>query len=104
MQVFDQLQAAGPNLTPANLAKGTHALPTLGGPRFEYGHWNFRDSPTGQPTGDHTRVSDARFVYWNGNATSPLNGKQGTYVEAFAGKRFTLGEWPTQLPPLFTGH
>jgi hypothetical protein len=104
VQVFDQLQAAGPNLTPGNLARGTHALATLGAPRFEYGHWNFRDGPNGQPTGDHTRVSDARFVYWDGNATSPLNGKPGTYVEAFSGKRFTLGEWPTQLPPLFTGH
>ncbi len=103
VQVFDQLQAAGPNLTPASLARGTHALPTLGAPTFEYGHWNFRDNPTGQPTGDHTAVSDARFVYWNGTATSPLNGKPGTYVAVFNGRRFTLGEWPSQLPPLFTG-
>ncbi len=103
VMVFDMLQAAGPNLTPANLARGTHGLPTLGGPAFEYGHWNFRDSPTGQPTGDHTAVSDARFVYWDGTMTSPLNGKQGTYLPVFNGKRFTLGEWPSALPTLFTG-
>jgi hypothetical protein len=35
--------------------------------------------------------------------TSPLNGKQGTYIALFAGKRFTLGTWPDHLPPLFTG-
>ena len=103
VQVFDQLQAAGPDLTPANLARGTHALPTLGTPTFEYGHWDFRDGPTGQPTGAHTAISDARFVYWDGNATSPLNGNKGTYVAVFSGRRFTLGEWPSQLPPLFTG-
>ena len=101
--VFDMLQAAGPDLTTANLARGTHALPTLGAPNFEYGHWNFRDGPAGQATGDHTAVSDARFVYWDGTATSPLNGKQGTYMAVYNGRRFTLGEWPSQLPPLFTG-
>ncbi|HEY6316852.1 MAG TPA: hypothetical protein VI462_03065 [Acidimicrobiia bacterium] len=99
--MFDQLQAAGPDLTPANLARGTHALPTLGAPNYEYGHWNFKSGPNGAPTGDHTAVDDARFVYWDGTATSPLNGIQGTYVAAFGGKRFTLGEWPTTLPPLF---
>ena len=97
------LQAAGPNLTTANLARGTHGLPTLGGPTFEYGHWNFRDGPNGRPTGAHTAISDARFVYWDGTMTSPLNGKQGTYLAVFNGKRFTLGEWPSTLPPLFTG-
>jgi hypothetical protein len=103
VQVFNQLQAAGPNLTPANMARGTHALPTLGAPDYQYGHWNFRDGPTGQPTGDHTAIDDARFVYWDGTAASPLNGKQGTYIAVFNGRRFTIGQWPSQLPPLFTG-
>ncbi len=103
VEVFDLLQAAGPDLTPANLARGTHALPTMGAPSYEYGRWDFRSGPTGATTGDHTAISDARFVYWNATATSPLNGNQGTYVEVFGGKRFTLGDWPTTLPPLFTG-
>jgi hypothetical protein len=98
------LQAAGPDLTPANLARGVHALPTLGAPAFQYGHWNFKAGPNGLPTGSHTAISDARFVYWDANATSALNGKLGTYVEVFGGKRFTLGEWPSPLPTLFTGH
>jgi len=102
--IFDMLQAAGPNLTPANLARGVHALPTLGAPSFQYGHWNFKAGANGLPTGSHTAISDARFIYWDGNGTSPLNGKQGTYTEVFGGKRFTLGEWPTPLPTLFTTH
>ena len=57
--------------------------------------------PNGAATGDHTAVDDARFVYWDGTATSPLNGNQGTYVAVFGSKRFTLGDWPTTLPPLF---
>ncbi len=100
--IFNMLQAAGPDLTPANLARGVHALPPLGGPNFEYGDWNFKAGPSGLSTGDHTAVSDARFIYWDGNATSSLNGKQGAYVQVFGGKRFTFGQWPTQLPKLFT--
>ncbi|HEV2308933.1 MAG TPA: hypothetical protein VGU73_00305 [Acidimicrobiia bacterium] len=103
IEVFDLLQAAGPNLTPANLARGTHALPIIGGPAYEYGRWDFRSSPTGAPTGDHTAVSDARFIYWDGAMTSPLNGSQGTYIQVFNGKRYSLGDWPTSLPTLFTG-
>ena len=99
--MFDQLQAAGPDLTPANLGRGTHALPVLGAPDYQYGQWNFKASPSGAATGDHTAVDDAQFVYWDGTATSPLNGNPGTYVAAFGGKRFTLGEWPSTLPPLF---
>jgi hypothetical protein len=101
IEVFDLLQAAGPTLTPANLARGAHALPIMGAPSYEYGRWDFRSAPNGAATGDHTAVSDSRFVYWDGTATSPLNGNQGTYVQVYNGKRFTLGDWPTTLPPLF---
>jgi hypothetical protein len=104
VEMFNALQAAGPNLTPDNLARGVHALPILGAPSYNYGAWNFNAGPSGQAnSGDHTAFSDARFVYWDATATSPVNGKQGTYVALFGGKRFTLGAWPSQLPPLFTG-
>jgi hypothetical protein len=104
VQMFNALQAAGPSLTPDNLARGVHALPVLGAPNYEYGQWNFNAGPSGQPnSGDHTAISDARFVYWDGTATSPVNGKQGTYVAVFGGRRFAPGAWPAQLPPLFTG-
>jgi Periplasmic binding protein len=102
VEIFDALQAAGPDLTPANLARGFHALPTLGAPSYQYGSWSWNTGPTGTAgAGDHTGGEDARFVYWDGTKTSPLNGVKGTFVAAFGGKRFTLGHWPKSLPPLF---
>ncbi|HZU16001.1 MAG TPA: hypothetical protein VFD01_05265 [Candidatus Dormibacteraeota bacterium] len=101
--IFDALQAAGPNLTPQTLAEGVHALPKLGAPDYVYGGWSWNTGPTGQPgSGDHTAIIDDRFVYWDANATSPVNGKKGTYVAVFNGQRYSLGNWPSSLPPLFT--
>jgi hypothetical protein len=103
VEIFDALQGAGPDLTPANIARGIHALPTLGAPNYQYGLWTWNTGPTGTSGGgDHTSSDDARFVYWDGTKTSPLNGIKGTFVAVFGGKRFTLGHWPTTLPPLFT--
>jgi hypothetical protein len=102
VEIFNALQAAGPDLTPSTMARGIHALPTLGAPAYQYGQWTFNVGPTGTPGGgDHTAGDDARFVYWDGTKTSPLNGVTGTFVAAYGGKRFTLGQWPTTLPPLF---
>jgi hypothetical protein len=104
VEIFDALQAAGPDLTPANMARGIHALPPLGAPDYQYGLWTWNTGPTGVAgAGDHTSSDDARFVYWDGTKTSPLNGVKGTFVAAFGGKRFTLGEWPTTLPPPLFG-
>ena len=101
--IFNALQAAGPNLTPQNMARGIHAIPTLGAPDYQYGTWSSNTGPSGQAgSGDHTAVSDDRFVYWNAGATSPINGKPGTYVALFGGKRYALGDWPSRLPQLFT--
>jgi hypothetical protein len=101
--IFNQLQAAGPDLTPANLARGTHALPTLGAPDYVYGKWEYNTGPSGKPgTGDHTAIIDDRFVYWNGKATSPVNGSKGTFIPLFGGARYSLGDWPSSLPKLFT--
>ncbi len=101
--IFDALQAAGPDLTPQNLARGVHALPTLGAPSYVYGAWSWNSGPSGKPgTGDHTAITDDRWVYWDANATSPINGQKGTYIPVFGGKRFSLNNWPATLPPLFT--
>jgi hypothetical protein len=101
--IYNALQAAGPDLTPQNMAKGVHALPTLGAPDYVYGAWSWNAGPTGAAnTGDHTAVTDDRFVYWNAGAVSPINGKMGTYVAIFGGKRYSLNDWPTTLPALFT--
>jgi hypothetical protein len=103
VEIFDALQAAGPDLTPQNVARGLHALPTLGAPQFSYGAWSWNTGPSGiVGGGDHTAVNDARLVYWAGNVTSPVNGKMGTFIPLFGGKRFTLGNYPKSLPKLFT--
>jgi len=100
--VFNALQAAGPDLTPDNMAKGVHAMPALGGPDYTYGKWDLSTNPEGKAGyGDHTLVSDARFIYWNATGTSQDNGKQGTYVPIFNGQRYGIGQWPTTLPTLF---
>lgn len=102
VEIFDDLQAAGPDLTPSTMARGIHALPTLGAPDYQYGQWTYNVGPTGTAGGgDHTAADNARFVYWDGTKTSPLNGVTGTFVPTFGGKRFSLGQWPTTLPPLF---
>jgi hypothetical protein len=103
VEIFDALQAAGPDLTPQNVAKGLHALPLLGGPDYPYGAWSWNTGPSGiAGAGDHTAVIDARLVYWAGNVASPVNGKMGTYIALDNGKRFTLGTYPKTLPKLFT--
>jgi hypothetical protein len=100
--IFDALQAAGPDLTPQNLARGLHAIPDLGAPLYQYGKWSWNISPSGKPGGgDHTAGVDARFVWWNANGISAINGAKGTYEVAFGGKRFSLGQWPKALPPMF---
>jgi hypothetical protein len=103
VEIFDMLQAAGPDLTPQNMARGVHALPDMGAPLYQYGQWSWNTGTNGKKgVGEHTAEIDARFIWWNGNGISPLNGKKGTYVAAFGGKRFTLGTWPKTLPPMFT--
>lgn len=100
--IFDALQTAGPDLTPQNLARGLHAIPNLGAPLYQYGKWSWNTSPSGKPGGgDHTAGVDARFIWWNASAISAINGAKGTYEVAFGGKRFSLGQWPTALPPMF---
>jgi len=103
VEIFDALQAAGPDLTPQNMARGLHALPNLGAPLYQYGQWSWNLGVSGHPGGgEHTADIDARFIWWNGNGISPFNGLKGTYVAAFGGRRFTLGHWPTHFPPMFT--
>lgn len=91
LSIFDQLQAAGPDLTPANVAAGTHGLP-LGGPGA-FGTWHYGQT--------HTAITDSREVYWIGNQTSQADGRPGTYVPIYNGKRFTAGQFPTGQPPFY---
>ena len=91
--MFDQLQAAGPDLTPQSLAAGTHTLPVLGGPAAIFGTWDWQTL--------HTAIINSREVYWDGGETSPADGKQGTYLAIYDGKRFQAGQFPSGEPPYY---
>jgi hypothetical protein len=81
-------QMAGPNLTPETLEAGMRAYPGGTGPR---GNWRF--SP-----GRYTPPQDAREIVWDAKRPSPLNGREGSYVDPQPGKRYRLGEWPPGEP------
>ena len=93
LSMFDQLQAAGPDLNPANIAAGTHGLP-VSSPGGAWGTWYFGPG--------HTAVKDSREVYWT-PGTSSYNGKPGTYVEIYSGRRFQPGQFPSGKPPFYGG-
>lgn len=100
--VYNLLQAAGPNLTPTSLGNGAFSLPPSGGPDFAAGYWSFQDGSDGTPGAhDHTLVDDAREVYWRKDVRSTGDGKAGTFIETYGGKRFRNGEWPKEDPPVY---
>lgn len=101
LHVFNLLQAAGPELTPDNIAAGVVRLPDLGGPDFAYGRWSFATAPDGEPGADHTAIDDSREVYWDAGAVSPSDGELGTWVEVAGGRRYANGEWPDAPPAVF---
>jgi hypothetical protein len=99
---YNFMQAAGPILTPATLGEGAYRLPPGGGPDYSDGYWSFLDGPDGTPGAhDHTLVDDSREVYWRGDVRSASDGKAGTFVETYGGRRFRNGEWPAEEPPVY---
>lgn len=94
LPMFDQLQAAGPDLTPANIAAGSAALPNFGSDTDPEGPWYFGNT--------HTLDRGSRQIWWNGQATSPANGKTGTYESIYKGAFFQTGQFPTGKPPFFS--
>ena len=92
LELFNDLQAAGPVLSAENLARGLHAMPPGGGPSGAVGTWDLSN--------DHTAINDSREVYYDANATG-FDGKKGTYVETYGGKRFSSGQWAREDPPIY---
>ncbi|HVA44622.1 MAG TPA: hypothetical protein VNF50_14160 [Acidimicrobiales bacterium] len=90
LSMFNQLQAAGPDLTAANIAAATPSIPAGTG---EFGTWNFGHA--------HTDIVDSRQIYWDASTTSPVDGKPGTYIQIYNGQRFQLGQFPTSQPPYY---
>jgi hypothetical protein len=81
------LQMAGPNLTPQSFEQGMFSYPPKLGPA---GVWGFGPH-------DYTTSDDVREIYWDPNAISNYNQKQGAYIELNGGKRYREGEIPPGL-------
>jgi hypothetical protein len=98
VELFNQLQAAGPALTPQAIATGSGGQPGSkglvagGGATAAVGTWSWATS--------HTAIIDTREVYWDGSAKG-YDGNDGHYVETYGGKRFKSGEWSNDEPPIY---
>jgi hypothetical protein len=92
--MFNMLQAAGPELTPDNMAAGVQAMPPMGGDGRVI--WHFGD--------EHTATRDVREVYWDGSAPPAPDEDQdleGSYIATYDGRRFLPDEWPAEAPPIY---
>jgi hypothetical protein len=106
LNALNLLQAAGPELTPENVARGAWSLPSMGDETSGFGVWWYGDSVDGEG-GDHTATEDAKEVYWDADAppeeTEPDQDARGDYIATYDGRRFQLGEWPEEEPELGGG-
>jgi hypothetical protein len=92
LAMYDMFQAAGPVLTPANIARGLRAMPVSGGSTGPFGTWSFRTS--------HTAIVDSREIYYVGSALG-YDGSKGAYLETYGGRRFQSGQWPAEEPAVY---
>ncbi len=81
------LQGAGPDLNPGTFEAGMFNYPARSGP---VGLWKFGP-------GDRTAANDAREIFWDPDAISPYNGKQGTY-KGTSDQRWEFGQIPAGDP------
>jgi len=93
--LFNFLQAAGPDLTPDDLAAGAQSLPAVGNDQL--GVWSWQ--------GDHTGREDAREVYWDPDREpSPAEvdrSLRGRWVATDGGRRYLRGSWPDAAPAVY---
>ena len=103
VNALNLLQAAGPDLTPENVARGAWSLPPMGDEDSAAGRWWYGESVDGDG-GDHTAVEDSKEVYWDADAppeeTEPDQDARGDYIPTYGGRRFSLGDWPEGEPEL----
>jgi hypothetical protein len=90
------VMAAGPNLTPQNIAKGVLKEPALGGGIY-YGTWQFT------PAHPYSAEVDVREISYCSSKTSPINGQPGAYNALLGGHRFRLGQFTSGLDGVFPG-
>ena len=78
------IEAAGPALTPDNMAATASSMGGMGGPGTPNELVQFDD-------GGGYWTKDVRLIYFDRNKTSDYNGLKGGYVQL--GDRITLGNW-----------
>jgi hypothetical protein len=93
LDMFNKLQLAGPNLTPAAVAAGSKKY-TGGSARAAMGRWSYAYR--------HSTVSDSREIFWDNDAVA-FDGQKGAHLETYDGRRFDRGEWPREAPPIYPG-
>jgi hypothetical protein len=81
------LQGAGPDLNPQTFEQGMFNYPERTGP---VGTWGFGP-------GNRTGTNDVREIYWDPDAISPFNGRQGAYKSP-TGERWLPGQMPSAPP------
>ena len=91
MQVFDALQAAGPDLTPNTFEQGMFSLPSSAPGDYIGGQWKFGP-------GVFDPITSYSLAWWNPNAVSEFDGTKGAYQWCNAGQTYTLAN-PSALGP-----
>ena len=84
-QMFTGIQVAGPELNPANVDKGYHAIPPKNSPRPDLPACYY-------DPGDFTCVKDATVMWWDSTASSSVG--RGCWRMAENGLRYRPGTWP----------
>jgi hypothetical protein len=83
LYLFNGLQAAGPDLTPATMLAGYQHLPqSLVG---QVGQWSYGP-------GIYWPFSEAQVSYWVPSKTNSFDGKAGDYNPCFGGQWFSLSQ------------
>jgi len=88
------LMAAGPDLTPANIAAGVLKEPYVGGNQY-YSGWKFT------PAHPYSAEVDVREVYYCPTENSPINNQPGRYDPLLGGKRIQQGQFTSSLDGVF---
>jgi hypothetical protein len=90
-QLFRFLQAAGPELTPADVARGAYSLPPEHGVLGTL-NWNLADD--GTPGTSHEGCTDSISIWWEASA----NHGEGGFVQIDGDRRYGAGQWPRTEP------
>ena len=80
LQLFDGLQLAGPDLTPAGLLSAMGRIP-VSGPGGMFGPWRGRAGP-------YDPAAGFTVVAWDAATTSPSDGRTGAWVACDGGRTF----------------